>query len=166
MWLFSSLWEFTAINLITLVGIKEQRFLVSLFHSRAMWQSNEYQKVLIFISLPHEFKEIAINFLNLLLFSYFYVHGDPLFKVSNGNSRKSCATKLAMLTPKHDQLDFILPLSSVVFRVGSDIFIIKFTLNWEKCLLGKYFNETINWIIKTRVIKVLRKIYFEISTKF
>ena len=100
------------------------------------------------------------------MFSYFYVHDDPLFKVSNGNSRKSCATKLAMLTPKHDQLDFILPLSSVVFRVGSDIFIIKFTLNWEKCLLGKYFNETINWIIKTRVIKVLRKIYFEISTKF
>ena len=100
------------------------------------------------------------------MFSFFYVHDDPLFKVSNRNTRTSYATKLTMLTPERHQLSFSLPVSSVGFRVGSDIFIIKFTLNWEKCLLGKYFNETINWIIKTRVIKVLRKIYFEISTKF
>ena len=30
-----------------------------------MWESDEYQKVLIFIALPHKLKEMMMNFLDL-----------------------------------------------------------------------------------------------------
>ena len=53
--------ENLVMKLTTLVGIKEQRFLVSLLHSRAMWERNEYQKVFIFITLPDEVKEMPTS---------------------------------------------------------------------------------------------------------
>ena len=46
---------------------------------------------------------------------------------------------LTMLTPERHQVGYTLPVSSDIFRVGSVVFILKFTLNWEKCLLGKQF---------------------------
>ena len=64
---YSHHFEKSVMKLTTLVGTQEQRFLVSLFHSRAMWQSNESQKVLIFITLPHKFKEMPMTFLDFLL---------------------------------------------------------------------------------------------------
>ena len=48
-------------------GHTRATILVLLLHSRAIWQGNEYQKVLIFIALPHDFKEMPITFLDIHL---------------------------------------------------------------------------------------------------
>ena len=115
--LFSLLWKFSD-KIITLVGIWGQHSLILLFHSRAMWNSNEYQRVLISIALPHKLKERNGDDLPLSsrLLSYYYFYNNFLSKVSNKNTRITYVIKQSW-HPNYAHLH-------------------SFTLKWEEFMLG------------------------------
>ena len=61
---------------------------------------------------------------------------------------------LTMLTPERHQVGYTLPVSSDIFRVGSVVFILKFTLNWGKCLLRKKFlSRSFRMKLLTKLVK-------------
>ena len=80
-----------------------------MLHFRVMWQSDEnlWYLLLCRVALSHDFKEMPMIFLNLLVCCLFYIHGsvvlfkfnpaiEPLFKINNRNTRTRCVIRLKL----------------------------------------------------------------------